>query len=268
MRLAQCRRACAHGTTVDCALSFLLARHFCVNCGRCVCEKLTIRRPPHCVCKQGQRLPSPPSHLTQPRHSPPSASLIDSAPSRPAGHNGLPMPPLMAGCSSSRIAREPAQHQQHQAMCASPPGHFRVGPASVDSDSEQAGLLAPGQGRCLSPQSGGLEGSQRLAIMSMHLNDRYASAMTAIRMYDAAMLEVSRGARSLPLHTLTPTRKHAKAKTNSTHSKIIAHAHQHFDRVYWRRGCCHASLGRVLAVSWPCPVPSVRMSVSSIVTLL
>ena len=250
MRLAQCRRACAHGTTVDCALSFLLARHFCVNCGRCVCEKLTIRRPPHCVCKQGQRLPSPPSHLTQPRHSPPSASLIDSAPSRPAGHNGLPMPPLMAGCSSSRIAREPAQHQQHQAMCASPPGHFRVGPASDDSDSELAGLLAPGQGRALSPRSGGLEPSDRLARMSMRLNDRYASAMTAIRMYDAAMLEVSR----------------ACAVSFTAHAH--AHAHQHFDRVYWRRGCCHASLGRVLAVSWPCPVPSVRMSVSSIVTLL
>ena len=138
LRLAQCRRACAHGTTVDCALSFLLARHFCVNCGRCVCEKLTIRRPPHCVCKQGQRLPSPPSHLTQPRHSPPSASLTGSA--RPAGHNGLPMPPLMTGRSppaSSSIAREPAhhQHQQHQAVRASPRGHFRVGPASVDSDS-------------------------------------------------------------------------------------------------------------------------------------
>ena len=215
----------------------------------CVCEKLTSLPPRLCVCTQGQRLPSPPSHLTQPRHSPPSASLTGSA--RPAGHNGLPMPPLMTGRSppaSSSIAREPAhhQHQQHQAVRASPRGHFRVGPASVDSDSEQAGLLAPGQGRCLSPQSGGLEGSQRLAIMSMHLNDRYASAMTAIRMYDAAMLEVSRGARSLPLHTLTPTRKHAKAKTNSTHSKIIAHAHQHFDHVYWRSGCCHAILGRAM----------------------
>lgn len=184
----------------------------------CVCEKLTSLPPRLCVCTQGQRLPSPPSHLTQPRHSPPSASLTGSA--RPAGHNGLPMPPLMTGRSppaSSSIAREPAhhQHQQHQAVRASPRGHFRVGPASVDSDSEQAGLLAPGQGRCLSPQSGGLEGSQRLAIMSMHLNDRYASAMTAIRMYDAAMLEVSRG------RAVSPTaHAHAHAKARESKNEL------------------------------------------------
>lgn len=244
MRLAQCRIAYAH---VARSPSSWHGPSFCVDCGWRVTRKLTIRRPRLCVCTQGQRLPSPPSHLTQARQSPPSASLTGSA--RPLGHNGLPMPPQMADSppASSRIARETAQHQQNQAARASPRGRFRVGPASDDSDSELAGLLAPGQGRALSPRSGGLEPSDRLAIMSMRLNDRYASAMTAIRMYDAAMLEVSRARTvSLTAHAHASAKATRKQKRTHTHSKIIAHAHHHFDRVYWRRGCCHSILGRAM----------------------
>ena len=70
------------------------------------------------------------------------------------------------------------------------PGRQLVVGDGVGTEVEQLGLGGPG--RVLSPRSGGPEASDRLAIMSMRLNDRYAAAMSAIRMYDAAMTEYQR----------------------------------------------------------------------------
>lgn len=129
---------------------------------------------------QRPRLRSPPSHLTQPRHSPPDAGQTGAGTHGPGGGGHAPYAHTLLA------ARSPGTAAAAQSTGSAVPQPLD----GVGTEVEQLGLGGPG--RVLSPRSSGPEASDRLAIMSMRLNDRYAAAMSAIRMYDAAMTEYQR----------------------------------------------------------------------------